>query len=158
MKKFQFKLQAVLTLRQRAEQSALEAYSRALLVRKTAMTKLAETEKHLARAWADLRQQLAEGCAAARAQKAQEYCRLLGQQKQKGEQLLSQAEVELNRAFQKMILARQDRETVEQHLAGQRERHDRALLAEERKLIEDIVQRRSALAISWKPTPNKQWN
>src|SRR6185436_18232796 len=47
MKKFQFKLQAVLTLRQREEQVALEGYSRALQSRQAAAERLAEIERDL---------------------------------------------------------------------------------------------------------------
>jgi flagellar FliJ protein len=158
MKKFQFKLQAVLTLRQRAEQSALEAYGRATLARQVAMSRLADADKELAQAWTDLHLDLDQGCAAAQARKAQDYCRFLGEKKRKCEQGLGRAEVDLNQAFQKMILARQDREAVEQYLGGQIEQHDRALRAEERKTIEDIVQRRSTLVISWKTVLGKHWN
>jgi len=162
MKKFQFKLQAVLTLRQRAEQIALENYSRALLARQAAIDKLADMERALSRSTADLRGQLAKGSAAAEVNQTQDYCRFLGEKKLRCEQALGQAELELNQALHKMVSARQDREAVEHYLDAQRQRHDRALLAEERKMIEDLVQRRArrggSKALTWKPASEKQWN
>lgn len=158
MKRFQFKLQAVLTLRQRAEQTALEHYSRAMLARHAAMARLTEAERELSRAWKDLRQRMTGGCPAGEAQQRQQFCHLLDDRRRQCEQALSQAEVQLNQAFQKMLLCRQDREVIEQYLADQRQQHDRALLAEERKILEDLARRRDPGPVSWNPSPDQKWN
>ena len=50
MKRFQFKLQAVLTLRQRAEHEALAHYARMLQAGQAAREKLAESEAQLSEA------------------------------------------------------------------------------------------------------------
>src|SRR6266511_1576157 len=61
MKRFEFKLQAVLTLRQRAEQAELEKYSRSLQHRQGAAERLAETEMELCEARRQWLNALADG-------------------------------------------------------------------------------------------------
>lgn len=148
MKRFEFKLQAVLTLRQRAEQTELEKYSRAIQSRQTAAERLAEAEMELSegrRLWLNA---LADGCPAVRAAQMLGFCHLLEERKRQGEQALNLADVELNQASQRMLLARQEREAVEKFLSRQRERYDRLLRDEERKLIDDLVNRRMPISFS----------
>src|SRR5687767_15896703 len=112
MKRFQFKLDAVLTLRQRAEQLALEKYSRAIQHRQACASRQSEAEMERSegrRLWLNA---LADGCPAARAAQMLGYCHLLEERKKQNEQTLSLADVELNQASQKMLLARQQREAV----------------------------------------------
>jgi len=142
MKRFEFKLQAVLTLRQRSEQAALEKYSRAIQHRQSAADKLMESEMELSEARRQWLHALADGCPAARAAQMLGFCHLLEERKRLCEQTLSLADVELNQASQRMLLARQEREAVETFLARQRQRHDRQLLEEERKWMDDLVNRR----------------
>ena len=47
-----------------------------------------------------------------------------------------------------MLLARQQREAVEKFLLRQRERYDRQIRDEERKLIDDLVNRRLPISLS----------
>lgn len=148
MKRFEFKLQAVLTLRQRAEQTALEKYSRALQHRQAAANRLEEAEMELSEARRQWLNALADGCPAARAAQMLTFCHAIEERKQQFEQTLTLAEVELNQASQKMLFARQQREAVETFLSRQRDRYDRALREEERKMIDDLVSRRSPVSFS----------
>ena len=148
MKRFEFKLQAVLTLRQRAEQTELEKYSRAIQSRQAAADRLAEAEMELSegrRLWLNA---LADGCPAVRAAQMLGFCHLLEERKRQCEQTLNLADVELNQASQRMLFARQQREAVENFLSRQRERYDRQLLEEEQKMIDDLVNRRQPLSFS----------
>lgn len=148
MKRFEFKLQAVLTLRQRAEQAALEKYSLAIQNRQAAADRVAEGDMELSegrRLWLNA---LADGCPAVRAAQMLGYCHLLEERKRIAEHGLHLADVELNQASQKMLFARQQREAVEKFLSRQRERYDRQLREEERKLIDELVSRRPPVALS----------
>ena len=138
MKRFEFKLQAVLTLRQRAEQVALEKYSRAIQHRQAAAHKVTEAEMELSESRRQWLHALADGCPAVRASQMLEFCHSLEERKRQCEQTLHLADVELNQASQRMLQARQDREAVEVYLTRQRELHDRGLLDEERKLNDEF--------------------
>jgi flagellar FliJ protein len=143
MKRFQFKLQAVLTLRLRAEQEALANYAHAIQAGRAAREKLAEAETELCdarRCWLNA---LADGIPAARAAQMRAHSHWLEERKERCEQAVRLAEVELEQASRRMVFARQQREAVEKHLANQREQYDRALAGEERKLIDDLVQPKS---------------
>lgn len=142
MKRFEFKLQAVLTLRQRAEQAALEKYSRAIQNRQTAADGVAHCDMELSEGRRQWLNALADGCPAVRAAQMLGFCHLLEERKRQSEQALLLADIELNQASQKMLFARQQREAVEKFLERQRERYDRELRDEERKLIDDLVNRR----------------
>lgn len=148
MKRFEFKLQAVLTLRQRAEQAALEKYSRAILHRQQAAERVSESEMELSEGRRQWLNALADGCPAVRAAQMLGFCHLLEERKRQCEQTLNLADVELNQASQKMLFARQQREAVEKFLERQRERYDRTLREEERKLIDDLVNRRLPVSFS----------
>src|SRR5436190_13932140 len=71
MKRFQFNLQAVLTLRQREEQNAMDAYAKELLGRQQALVRLAEVEAEIDRARTEWRQSAADGCSAFKLVQAQ---------------------------------------------------------------------------------------
>jgi len=158
MKRFEFKLQAVLTLRQRSEQAALEKYGRAIQARQAAADQLSAMDFELCEARRSWLNALADGCAAVRAAQMLGYCHLLEERKGHCEQALHLADVELNQASQKMLYARQQREAVENVMARQRERHDHDLRDEERKLIDDLVSRRSPISFSGKHTAEGLWN
>jgi flagellar export protein FliJ len=158
MKRFQFKLQAVLTLRLRAEQEALANYAQAVQVKQAAAEKLAGTEVQLCDARRRWLNALADGCPAVRAAQMLEFSRWLEERKQQAEQTLRLAEVEVNQASQKMIQARQQREAVEKYLANQRDKYERELRDEERKTIDDLVQRSGANTLSASLVQDTGWN
>jgi flagellar export protein FliJ len=143
MKRFVFKLQAVLTLRQRTEHVALEKYCRAILQRQSVALKLTGAEMELSEARRQWLNALADGMAAASAAQMQAFCRLLEERKQQCEESLHLAEVELNRAGQRMLHARQQREAVEMLLTRQRERYDRRQRDAERRMSDDLAARSS---------------
>ena len=142
MKRFTFKLQAVLTLRQRAEQAALEKYARAIEHQQACASSLCEAEMELSEARRHWLNALADGVPAVRAAQMLDYCHLLQGRKRQREQTLSLADVELNRTSHSMLCARQQREAVEMLLARQRAGYDRSVIEEERKMIDDLVNSR----------------
>jgi len=158
MKPFEFKLQAVLTLRQRAEQIALEAYGRAIQHRQTAAERLTRIEMELAEARHHWLNALADGCPAASAVQMLSFCHLLEEAKKQCAHTLHLADVELSQSSQKMLLARQQREAVEKFLARQREHYERQLRREEHKIIDDLILRRPPVSFCGKPATEKVWN
>jgi flagellar FliJ protein len=158
MKRFEFKLQAVLTLRQRAEQIALETYSRAIQHRQAMAAQLTDAEMELSEARRLWLNELADGCPAVRAAQLLAFCRHLEERKRQCEQTLHLADVELNQASQRMLLARQEREAVEKLMARQRERHDREVSEAERRMFDDLVSSRPSATLSAPLTPDHLWN
>jgi flagellar export protein FliJ len=139
MKRFAFKLQAVLTLRQRNEHVALEKYSRAIRQRQSAALRLTGSEMELSESRRQWLNALADGLPAAHAAQMQAFCHLLEERKQQCEALLHLAEGELNQAGRRMLHARQQREAVEKLLARQRERYDRLQREAERRMMDDLA-------------------
>lgn len=158
MKRLEFQLQAVLTLRQRSEQAALKQYGRAIQARQAAADQLPAMELELCEARRSWLNALADGCAAVRAAQMLGYCHLLEERKLQCEQALHLADVELNQASQRMLQAREQREAVEKIVARQRERHDRDLRDDERQLIDDLVNRQSPISFSGKHAAPPLWN
>lgn len=158
MKKFRFSLQALLTVRQQAEQTALESYSRALTARQEARDRLLNAERELTEGWNDLTQELAHGSPAAKISLSQTWCQVLEQRQQHALRLLQEAEAALQKAHQAMLGARQDREAVESYQDNQRRRYDRELQREEQKTIDDLVNSRMVPVVSWKGATDNVWN
>ena len=158
MKRFQFKLQAVLTLRQRAEQAALEKYGRAIQLREAAAEKLAQTDLELCDARRQWLNALADGCPAARAAQMLAFCHLVEERKKQREQALHMADVEVSQSSQKMLLARQQREAIEKFLARQRQGYERLLRQEEHKLIDDLANRRAPASFPERTVGPDVWN
>lgn len=141
MKRFHFKLQAVLTLRQRAEQLALEQLGAAARVRQSAAAQVTAADMALSEARRRWLHEMADGCPALRAAQILTWCRELEGRKQQCEEALRQAELLVGQRQQQLLHARQQREVVEKYQGGQRDLYERELLTEERKLIDDLVQR-----------------
>ena len=158
MKRFQFKLQAVLTLRLRAEQQALELYARAIETRQAASDQVTEAESALCETRRRWLNELADGCPAARAAQMLGYCHHLEERKQQAEQALALAESEMTKASESVLHARQQREVVEKHFSRERDHYDRELQVEERKLIDEMVQRPGANALSGIVAGSNVWN
>ena|SRR5947207_1354491 len=158
MKRFAFKLQAVLTLRQRTEQVALERYARAIQNRQAAADQLAATMLELSEARRVWLNAMADGCPAVHAAQMLAFAHSVEERRTQHEQAVQVADLGLNQASEQMMLARQQREAVEHYLARLREQHERLMRAEERKLIDDLVGRRTPVSLSGRATSPSAWN
>ena len=152
MKSFHFTLEAVLTLRQRQEQKALELYAQALLARQQALERLEAAQHRLNTAFEELRAQLAAGCTASAAAQAHEYQRSLAKRRDECTLALGAAERRVNAALQGMLAARQQREIVDKCFEKQKSRHGRETARAEQKLLDDLAGRRANSILSWNPT------
>ena len=150
MKRPVFPLQAVLTLRLRAEQLALEHYARTVRTQTTAEDAVTAAEQELADARRRWLNAMADGCPALRAAQMLEWSHLLEKRREQAGQALRLAEGECNQASQALMQARQQREVVEKYLGNQEEKHEREVEREDRKVMDDLVQHRvsSPLAAS----------
>ena len=150
MKRPVFPLQAVLTLRLRAEQLALEFYARTVRARNTAEDALTAAEQELADARRRWLNAMADGCPALRAAQMLEWGHSVEKRREQAGQALRLAEGECNQASQALMQARQQREVVEKYLGNQEEKHEREVEREDRKVMDDLVQHRvsSPLAAS----------
>lgn len=142
MKAFQFTLEAVRTVRQRQENEALENYARALLLRQQVLDKLEATQVRIQDHFARMRQWLSEGGAASQAAHAQAYHRSLERIRDDCVAVLGQAERRVNAALQAMLAARQQREIVDVYREKQQAVHQRAVLREEQKALDEFAIRR----------------
>lgn len=142
MKTFRFTLEAVRTIRQRQENDALENYARALLARQQTLEKLETARERIQEHFAQMRQWLSEGGAAAQAAQAQSWHRSLEKMRDECVAALGLAERRVNAASQAMLAARQQREIVDIYREKQQAVHQRSLLREEQKVLDEFAMRR----------------
>jgi flagellar export protein FliJ len=148
MKRFRFTLQALLTVRQRTEQQALEEYAAVLLE----LRKTADQVKALHREHADWRRywhdQVTQPQAAAELVRWQDCGRQIAARLQRAEAVHRSAQAQCRSALEKMLLARRDREAVETHWQRQRELFKRELGRLEQRDLDEIAQRCEPLVTS----------
>ena len=142
MKSFRFSLQAVLTLRQRQERFALEAYAAALLARHQAVARVKAVEQELAAAWSDLRRRQETGCPAAEMAQAMAFSQVLSRRRDEAVTALMAAERGVNLSLQNLLEARRQRETVDACHDKQRLAHQRNQTRQENRLLDDLAGRR----------------
>jgi flagellar export protein FliJ len=152
MKAFRFNLEAVRTLRQRQEQTAMEQYAQTLALRQQAVNRLAAVSQELTDGWQELRSRLAGGCAASEVAQMQEYHHSLVRRRDECMNALGIAERRVNAAFQAMLAARQQRELVDKYFEKQKARHQRHEGRNEQKLLDDLAGRRGNSILAWTPT------
>jgi flagellar export protein FliJ len=150
MKAFHFTLEAVRTLRQRQEQTAMEQYAQTLMARQQAMDRLAAVERELTASWEELRVRLAEGCTASEAAQAHDYQRYLGKRREDCSVALGAAERRVNAALHCMMVARQQREIVDKCCDKQKVRYQREVARGEQKFLDDLGSRSSNSLLAWK--------
>ena len=150
MKKFRFSLQAVLTLRQRQEQMALECFARAAAARQQAMERLNEAQRACREAWELSRLRGASGVSVVHLAQLHDYCLNMEEFQKECECAVAAAQVEVDRKWEKLVTAQQAREAVDKFLERQRERYDRELQREEQKMFDDVSHQQAFAGSGWK--------
>ena len=141
-----FRLQAVLTVRERQERMALEKYAQALNNLHQARERLATTEAGCAAACARRRILLERGGRACEIHQSDQYSHSLEDTRQAAAADVKAAQGGADAARQEMLDRRQRREVVEKHLNNQRRAHAlRASRAEQKRLDELGQLRRGVL-------------
>jgi flagellar export protein FliJ len=151
MKPFRFTLEALGTVRKRAEQKAMELYAQSLLSRRQALEALDKAEHDLNVLWQELRETLARGCTAEEAAQGHLYQKALVQRRNECAAVVEVAERRANAARQAMLQARQQREIVDKYFDKQQARHQRDQARGEQKFLDDLAGRRGASILTWKP-------
>jgi flagellar export protein FliJ len=142
MKAFRFTLEAVRTLRQRQEQEALENYARALAARQQVLDLLIELDQRIGRDFTQMRTLLTGRCTAAQAAQAQNFHASLEKKRDECVAALGQAERRVNAASHAMLAARRQREMVDVYREKQHAVHERLILREEQKILDEFAIRR----------------
>lgn len=158
MNAFKFSLQALLTLRERQEQVALQAYGEELNAQERAVSRLESTRQEFEEAQAHFQTRLRKGCA------AQELDRLHAWKESIEQRLLEcdhRAKVARNRArlaFSKLLAARHATAVLLKLQEGQKRRHQRTQRRQEQKVMDDLASRRGALALLLQIHKQTLWN
>jgi flagellar export protein FliJ len=152
MKPFRFNLQVVRTLRQRKEQQAMEGYALALREQRKAVDQWQQVQAELEAAWSEWTTAMAEACPAAAVAQMQHYFQRVEVRRQQCVEQVRDSERAVQAALQGMLEARRDREAVDIYFDLQHLEYDRALQREERKVLDELAQRRTGAILSWSPT------
>jgi flagellar export protein FliJ len=152
MKAFHFTLEAVRTVRERAEQAAMEQYAQALVAREQASQRLNAAQDKLKAVGQEIRVLLAGGCAASKVAQAHDCHRSLQQKLNECVAALGLAECQVNVALNAMLAARRQREIVDKFYDQQKTRHRREQLRGEQKVLDDLAGRRPTSILSWNQT------
>lgn len=158
MKRFIFRLQAVLTLRQRSEQEALEAYAHAMRQHQAATEVLKQCEMELSDARRQWLHDMADGCPAIHAAQVLAYCHSIEERRTEFQSALDRSAAELSLASQRMLSTRQQREAVEQFMERQRAQHEQDVRIEEQKLMEELAGRMGSVSLSGSLLQKQNWN
>ena len=154
MKRFRFTLAALKTLRERREQEATEAYGKALQVEQQAKAELARAKATLDQAWQDRQAILDQGVAARDMVQLLAYCQNLQRHCQTQENQVALARQSLRQKWDRLLVARREREVVDQFLQRQKHRHSLECLAEEQKLLDELAGRETEGGLSAPLTSN----
>ena len=140
MKPFRFTLQAARTLRQRQEHFALKEYAGALLAHHQALANLHFVQCKLEAAQTRARQQRTELISASELDQLHHYCAVVAEELKACDEVVTTSLRAVNRAFQRLSAARQQREVVDKYFENRKRDYDRQLQAEEQKRLDELAQ------------------
>jgi len=145
MKRFQFTLQALRTLRERQEQLSLQTYAKALQTWESARGKVAELQKELEAGWEEFRRQATGTCTASDMARMRAYCHALEQRKQVLEHAVKVARNKADHAFSSLLAARQARAVVDKFHEHQSCAHRRERQRHDQRALDEMVNHQDAL-------------
>jgi flagellar export protein FliJ len=141
MKRFRSSLDAVMTVRQQAEQKAGEKLARALDAREGAAAQLRHVVRNQQQWWVERQQHLAAGCLAGTLQHLSGGDRWFRERREQAEHALRLADTALAEARAGFHAAKRELEAVEKYLANQRARHHALVVREEQKVLDETASR-----------------
>jgi flagellar protein FliJ len=150
MKAFRFRLQAVLTLREQAEQVAQQRCARAYAAVESALTRVQSVEAEVDATEQAHRAQLAAGPRAGQLDQLQLYAGLLHERCRQLARELAEARRRADDAQRQLLLATQQREALERLRGRQRRAHDYQAARGEQQTLDELVGRGPALSEAWK--------
>jgi flagellar export protein FliJ len=158
MKAFKSSLQALRTLRERQEQTALTDYGKALQAQEQARNKLDEVQHDLSAGWEQFHKKLRTKCAARELSQLQAYLQAVERRKKEAEHALKVARNHAGNAFTRLLAARQARAVVDKLGEAQKRRYQRKLRRKEQKELDELASRRNALFTLLQLTREPLWN
>ena len=154
MKTFRFSLQAVLVLRERAEQVAQQRCAQAVAAVLDADRRLKSAQTTLAQAQQLCRARLAAGVSADEFEQLRRYTVVLEERRARRQQELSQLRQRAELARQQLLVATQRREALERLRDRQRRGHEYQVARAEQKMLDELAHRGAVLADMWRgPVP-----
>ena len=158
MKPFKYSMQAVRTLREQQEQTALHDYGRALRAAEQATEKLASVQQELEAVWAELQNRFADHGTAEDLARLQAYSQTVEQRRAEGERAVQIARHKVRENFVKLVAARQAAAVLDKHFENQKWHHQREQRRHEQKMLDDLAGRRNLLRAPPPVRPASTWN
>jgi flagellar export protein FliJ len=158
MKKFQFSLQALQTLRERQEQLALQEYGLALKALKEAQNQVIGFQRALEAVWVEMRECAMGSRAALELGRLQAYCQTVEQRTRVSEHAAKTAQSKVSQAYTKLITARQARAVVDKFFEKQHHRYDLERRRREQLAQDEMVNHQTALTALAGMTCEPLWN
>ncbi len=158
MKVFKFSLQALRTLRERQEQTALQDYGKALQASEQARRKLESAQQELEVCWAGMRKKVADKCSAAELSHLTAHSHAVEKRRKECEHAAKVAANSAKQAFIKLLAARQARGVVDKLFEAEKRRHQREQRRREQKQLDDLAQRENPLTALLQLNREPLWN
>ena len=150
MKAFRFRLESVLTLREQAEQAAQQNCARAYAAAEAAAAEVRSAERAIEAAEQAQRAQLAGGSRAGELEHLRAYTVLLQECKRELECALAKARRQAEAAWQQLLVATQQRESLERVRSRQHRAHAYETARAEQRTLDECVGRNPALKGTWR--------
>jgi flagellar export protein FliJ len=156
MKNFKFSLQALMTLREREEQTALQDYGRSLRNLEEARRKLEQAQSELAQAQARVQERFLCAGPAVELAQLQEFCASMEKKNRECEYMVKVAQNKSQQAFTRLVAARQAKTVVTKYFETQKKRHQEQRRKYEQKALDDMVN--SSGSALWSLKKATLWN
>jgi flagellar export protein FliJ len=150
MKAFRFRLQAVLTLREQAEQTAEQRCARAYAAVEAAAARVRSAEAEIDAAEQAHRAQLAAGPRAGQLEQLRLYAGFLHERRRQLARELAETRRRADEARRQLLLATQQREALERLRGRQQRAHDYQSARAEQQTLDELVGRGPSLSAAWK--------
>jgi len=144
MKKFTFSLQAVRSLRERREKSAVEAYGEAMQKRLAILTQLASIRERMEFAYDRVRESQRAPHSSDSLSRLQDWCSTLAAEEATCLDDLEAAERNVATKWNDYLLARRELEIVQRYFNKEKENYDRELNRVEQRELDEMCHRNPA--------------
>ena len=152
MKQFLFRLQAVLMLREQAEQTAKLRCARAYAVVNEAATRLRLAEEAMTASHESRRNQLVAGARAEHIEQLRAFGARLSERQISRMHELSEARLRAEDATRLLVLATQERESLERLRRRQQSQHTYRAACAEQKDLDELAGHGQTFAETWRET------
>jgi flagellar export protein FliJ len=139
MKKFQFSLQPLRTLREHKEEVARERYAGALRNCEQAAARVQVASTELSGCWSSLREKLAAGVGGNDLLRTRAWCNVLEMRVKERASALEEARRAVDAVWQDLMQTTRDREALDRFHDKRRAAYDRDVQHEDQKLMDEMA-------------------